>query len=146
MKKILVALDTSPRAPEVLARAASVALGARAELFLFRAIGLPPELPTDAYRLSPDGVVELLRTAAVRELETLAATLDPKQVVHVLVRIGAPWAAICQSAKEHDVDLVVVGSHGYNALDHLLGTTAAKVVNHATCSVLVARPARQANA
>jgi nucleotide-binding universal stress UspA family protein len=40
----------------------------------------------------------------------------------------------------HDVDLIVIGSHGYGALDHVLGTTAAKVVNHADRSVLVVRP------
>ena len=47
--------------------------------------------------------------------------------------------AICSAAREHDVDLIVIGSHGYGILDRLLGTTAAKVVNHADRSVLVVR-------
>ena len=63
-------------------------------------------------------------------------------VVHVLVRIGNPWSAICAAAREHDVDLVVVGSHGYEGVDHLIGTTAAKVVNHCDRSVLVVRESR----
>jgi nucleotide-binding universal stress UspA family protein len=41
------------------------------------------------------------------------------------------------------VDLIVIGSHGYDALDRLLGTTAAKVVNHADRSVLVVRAAER---
>jgi universal stress protein F len=144
MKKILVALDASMRAPEVLERAAAIAKGTGAELFLFRAVGLPPELPPDAFRSSPTEIVEMLRASAVRQIEATTPGLDPTLVVHVLVRIGVPWAAICESAEEHGVDLIVVGSHGYGGLDHVLGTTAAKVVNHAKCSVLVARPARHA--
>jgi universal stress protein F len=37
---------------------------------------------------------------------------------------------------------VVIGSHGYGGLDRVLGTTAAKIVNHASCSVLVVREAQ----
>ena len=33
----------------------------------------------------------------------------------------------------------VIGSHGYDTMDKLIGTTAAKVVNHAEVSVLVVR-------
>ena len=36
-------------------------------------------------------------------------------------------------------DLIVIGSHGYGAIDRVLGTTAAKVVNHADRTVLVVR-------
>ncbi len=75
----------------------------------------------------------------MRELEQLALGVDPKLAAHVLVRVGTPWGAICRAGKEHDVDLIVVGSHGYDAIDHVLGTTAAKVVNHADRSVLVVR-------
>ncbi len=140
MKRILVALDSSARSRDVLPRAAAIAAATGAELFLLRAIGLPVDLPPDAYRSSPSEVVASLRASSVRELEALALTLDPARVTHVLVQIATPWVAICEAAKEHDVDLIVVGSHGYSGVDHLLGTTAAKVVNHADRSVLVARP------
>jgi nucleotide-binding universal stress UspA family protein len=144
MKRILVALDHSPRASDVLARAATIAASTGAELFLFRAIGLPVELPADAYRVSPAEVVESLHAAAVRELEAMEGQLEPTLVTHVLVRTGVPWAAICEAAKAHDVDLIVVGSHGYSGLDHVLGTTAAKVTNHADRSVLIVRTPKKA--
>jgi universal stress protein F len=144
MKRILVGFDHSPRAAAVLARAASIAGATNAELYVLRAIGLPAELPADAFRSAPDEVVEQLRAESVRELERAALSLGPKQVVHVLVRVGAPWSAVCTAAREHDVDLVVVGSHGYDALDHVLGTTAAKIVNHADRSVLVVREPKRA--
>ena len=40
-------------------------------------------------------------------------------------------------------DLIVIGSHGYSGIDRLIGTTAAKVVNHAKQSVLVVRAAER---
>ena len=57
-----------------------------------------------------------------------------------LVGVGSPWEAVCHAAETRHVDLVVVGSHGYRGIDRVLGTTAAKIVNHAPCSVLVVRP------
>jgi nucleotide-binding universal stress UspA family protein len=146
MKRILVALDRSPRSAHVLQRAAALATSSSAELFLRRAVGLPPELPDDAYRTSPTELVEVWRNAAAADLERMEGTLEPALVTHVLVRVGTPWSAICDSAREHEVDLIVLGSHGYGALDHVLGTTAAKVVNHADRSVLIVRetPPRKA--
>ena len=143
MKRILVGLDHSSRAAVVLERAASIARMSNAELYLLRAVGLPPELPPDAFRSSPDEVVGDLRATAARELEGLALSIEPKQVVHILVRVGSPWSAICASAREHDVDLIVIGSHGYGAVDRVLGTTAAKVVNHSDHSVLVVRETKR---
>jgi nucleotide-binding universal stress UspA family protein len=141
MKRILVGLDRSERAGTVLARAASLASRDGAELFLLRAIGLPPEVPADAFLSPPAQMMSAWREEAVRDLERLALSLEPSIVAHVLVRIGSPWSAICAAAREHDVDLIVVGSHGHSVLDHVLGTTAAKVVNHADRSVLVVREA-----
>ncbi len=57
--------------------------------------------------------------------------------------VGVPWQTICERAGVEGVDLVVIGSHGYGGLDRLLGTTAAKVVNHAPCSVVVIREPRR---
>jgi nucleotide-binding universal stress UspA family protein len=146
MKRILVALDRSPRATYVLQRAAAMATASNAELFLLRAVGLPPELPQDAFRTSPTELVEVWRQAAAADLERMEGSIEPTLVTHVLVHVGTPWSAICDSARQHEVDLIVIGSHGYGALDHLLGTTAAKVVNHADRSVLIVRetPPRKA--
>ena len=41
--------------------------------------------------------------------------------------------------KKAGADLIVVGSHRPAMKDYLLGTNAAPVVRHATCSMLVAR-------
>jgi nucleotide-binding universal stress UspA family protein len=63
-----------------------------------------------------------------------------------LVAQGDPREAIVDAAREHGVDLVVVGSHGRTGLSKLLlGSVASHVVTHAPCTVLVVKlNARQA--
>jgi nucleotide-binding universal stress UspA family protein len=89
--------------------------------------------------MAPNDVKKALEDRARAALERLAATLPASIVDGVRVVIGVPWQAIDRTAEEENVDLIVIGSHGYDALDRVLGTTAAKVVNHAKCSVLVVR-------
>lgn len=138
MKTILVALDGSSRAPEVLQGAASLARSLESKLVLFRAVGIPHDLPREAFTLSPDGVVSLLEEQARRELGELASAAS-MQPAEIRVAVGSAWEAICREAREVDAALIVIGSHGYGSLDRVLGTTAARVVNHADRSVLVVR-------
>lgn len=139
MKRILTCLDASPRAPKVLATAADLAKRSGAKLVLFRAVGLPPELKEDIFAISPQDVLEHLLAKGKEELAALAKTVPAELVEAQLVHVGAPWDIICREAKQHEVDLIVLGSHGYSGLDRIIGTTAAKVVNHADRSVLVVR-------
>jgi nucleotide-binding universal stress UspA family protein len=106
---------------------------------LFRAVGIPLGLPPEAYAMSPDSLEELLEREAKRYLETEAASVPSELLEGVRVHAGTPWRSICAQAHELGADLIVIGSHGYQGLDRLIGTTAAKVVNHAECSVLVVR-------
>jgi len=144
MKRILVALDRSPRADVVLATATAIARATGAELYLFHAVSIPVEVPPEAFTSSPTELVERWRADAVLDLERRGAAIEPRIVTHVLARAGSPWSAICASAREHDVDLIVIGSHGYDVLDHFIGTMASKVVNHADRSVLVVREPKRA--
>jgi universal stress protein F len=138
-KRIVVGLDGSPRAPGVLSAAVEVARAQGGTLVLLRSIGLPPDVPQDFWKATDQPLVEILRRNAVAYLEEQARAIPRELVEKTEVQIGAPWNAICDAARSEAADLIVVGSHGYAGLDHLLGTTAAKVVNHAPCSVLVVR-------
>jgi nucleotide-binding universal stress UspA family protein len=139
MQRILVALDASARAPFVLQTAVTIAGRTGAKLALLRTVGLPPEVDQEVLTHSADTVIDAMTTRAKKELATLAAAAPAGLVDGLHVRIGVPWSAICEQAKDVDADLVVLGSHGYGGLDRILGTTAAKVVNHCDRSVLVAR-------
>jgi nucleotide-binding universal stress UspA family protein len=139
MKKVLVALDGSPRQQGVLDAAIALARKAGAKVVLFRSVGIPKDLPAEAYSVSPEEIPALLERLALRDLEKLAANVPAELRDKVRVLVGTPWQSIDHAAREEDVDLVVVGSHGYGTLDRVLGTTAAKVVNHADRAVLVVR-------
>jgi nucleotide-binding universal stress UspA family protein len=140
MKKILVGLDGAPSQVRIFEEAARLAAKLGAELVLFRSVAIPAELPSRALSSSPDQVAEILLTQAREDLQGLANRLDGTWVRGVRVDLGTPWRAILDAAKAENADLVVIGSHGYGGLDRLLGTTAAKVVNHADRSVMVVRP------
>lgn len=145
MKTILVALDNSPRAPEVLKAAIEAANATSdAKLVLFRAVGIPPEMPGLIWQTDAPSLMDLLRDAAKKDLEAHAANVPANlRSEHLVsVEIGSPWQGICTAIEKEKADLLVIGSHGYGVVDRILGTTAAKVVNNASCSVLVVRPAR----
>jgi|SRR5882724_196465 len=138
-KVYLVALDSSVRAPEVLARAVTLAQGTGAKLVLLRAVGLPSDLPVEAYAMSPDDVIGVVEQRAKTELADLAKNIPAGVVYETVVTIGGPWQSICETASRVAAELIILGSHGYSGLDKLLGTTASRVVNHADRSVLVVR-------
>jgi universal stress protein A len=56
------------------------------------------------------------------------------------VASGAPADAIVRLARERQVDLIVMGTHGRTGLSHmLLGSVAEKVLHEAPCPVLIIR-------
>jgi universal stress protein F len=139
MNRILVCIDGSPRGPSVLHAAASLAGKARAKLLLCRVVGIPAEIPQHVWKLPQDSLYDSLRDEALAYLNASANTLDPGVVEGVFVPTGNAWFAICAVARDQRVDLITIGSHGYGGIDRVIGTTAAKIVNHAPCSVLVIR-------
>ena len=57
-----------------------------------------------------------------------------------LVRTGRPVMEITDVAKEKDVDLIIISTHGHTGLKHiLLGSVSENVVRHAPCPVLTVR-------
>ena len=142
IRRILVGLDGSPREAYVLAAAQELALRFDAQLLLLRAVGLPPEIPPEAWQDPKLSVKEYLEKKAREGLEQCARGLTEAMRARCALEVvvATPWQGVCLAAESHQADLIVIGSHGYSGLDHVLGTTAARVVNHARCSVFVVRP------
>jgi nucleotide-binding universal stress UspA family protein len=137
-RTILTALDGSLRAPEVFAAAAALAAQFKAKLYVFRALVVPPDFPAAAANPDGDPLPQLMRRQALEELKAIVGTQPSVCVEPPMIEIGAqPWRAILAAAERLDVDLLVLGSHGYGGLDYVLGTTAAKVVNHVRRDVLI---------
>ena len=60
-----------------------------------------------------------------------------------VVKKGTPYREIINAAQELAADLLIVGTHGYTGLKHMvLGSTAEQVVRYAPCPVLVLRPGK----
>ena len=73
-------------------------------------------------------------------LAKLAASVElPAERVSSVVRLGSVYAEVLDEAERTGADLVVVGSHRPSMATYLLGSNAATIVRHATCSVLVVR-------
>jgi universal stress protein F len=138
LKKVLVALDGSSRAAEVLTYAAFLARLAGARMVLFRSVEVPPDMRL-AWPLNDELLEERLCGEAEAYLNGCAHMVPDGLVEKVTVCVGTPWRSICAAARQARADLVVIGSHGYGGLDCVLGTTAAKVVNHLDRPLLVIR-------
>ena len=90
-------------------------------------------------------ITEQLQDSASRALPKIAereecAGLD----VQELIVQGEAAAEIVRVAKERQVDLIVVSSHGRTGLGRILfGSTAEAVVRHAPCPVLVVKASQE---
>jgi nucleotide-binding universal stress UspA family protein len=140
MKKILVALDGSPRADGVLEHAVALAGLTGAKLVLHRSFGIPASMPDHVWALPEGSLIDSLRTGVVHYLDECAKAVPAPLLHGVRADVGVPWQAVCSAAKQENADLVVIGAHGYSGVDHVLGTTAARIVNHIDRPLLVVRP------
>jgi nucleotide-binding universal stress UspA family protein len=136
-KKILVALDDSPRAPNVFDTGAQYCRALNAELYLYRTLTVPQEFPAAAAYPESDHLAEVLASSARRDLDELARRAPDVQVKDTLVGFGLPGQMILETAESLNVDLIVIGSHGYHGWDRVLGTTAATIANRSKRNVLV---------
>jgi nucleotide-binding universal stress UspA family protein len=140
MKTILVAIDGSPRSELVIDVAVATALKMGAKVRLLHVLPIPPELPLNAWGVSFERSSEQLLEMGRRVVDSFAKAVPPAVLAGKHAEIGVPWRSICESAKEHDDELVAVGAHGYGLVERVLGTTSSKIVNHADRPVLVVRP------
>ena len=111
MNRILVAVDSSKRAHDVLDAAIDLARRTSAKVRLLRVVGLPPELPPGLFAAPPTQLVETYLDAAKRDLAELEADVPPDLLDGATVQVGVAWDGICSYAKEHDMDMIVIGSH-----------------------------------
>ena len=64
-----------------------------------------------------------------------------RRKVKVAIRAGKPYLEILRFAYHNDIDLIVMGSHGYTGVKHmLLGSQTDRVVRRAHCMVLTIKP------
>ena len=82
---------------------------------------------------------DLLQQGVERAKALLEEKLSGAGGVKAKLVNGHVSRTIVDFATDHDVDCIVMGSHKPGLADYLLGSTAARVVRHAACSVHVYR-------
>ncbi len=137
MKRILFPTDFSECGERAFAHAALLSARYGAELHVLNVTTddiAPPNDPMAFLSLLPEDVV----TASDRPCDPRA--LEPASVVHSRMRSSSITNGILEYAKMHDVDLIVMGTHGRRGIDHLMmGSVAEDVVRNAQCPVLTVR-------
>ena len=139
-RKILCPIDFSAGSHHAFRVAARLASELSAKLELVHSWHLPPLATGGEYPLPPEALQGLVDDAERGLTDTLteAKRLGVEHVSSQLVS-GSPWERIVELAGP--TDLIVMGTHGRTGISRfLLGSVAEKVVRHAPCSVLVARP------
>ena len=151
IKSILLPTDFSECGNYALSYATSLARTFRASIICVHVI--EPIVPTVGYSgmaepLPLTDITEQLEDSAERELPRLAeceecAGLDVEElIVH-----GEAASEIVRVAKERQVDLIIISSHGRTGLGRIIfGSTAEAVVRHASCPVLVVKPPQEEGA
>ena len=137
-KHILIGLDLSPESQQVIDRVK----------FLFAdsdtKISICHVLEPLAFTYGGDIPVDLsdvqaqLQQQATGRLEALAAQINVSQEDQHII-LGHPEQEMHNMAKENDIDLIVVGSHGRHGLALIFGSTSNSVLHGATCDVLAVR-------
>ena len=130
--------DFSPPSFKALQYASALAaeFGAKLHLLHVNELGVQEPLLASAFRLETDFGHHLRR-----RLQAIGAESTPRITpARCHVRSGRIDRQICREARILPADLIVLATHGYRGLKHImLGSTAEKVVRRAPCPVLIVR-------
>ena len=133
-KKILFPTDFSMSSDAALKYATTLAKDMGAKLSIVH-VEEPPAAygGGEMYYGLPDPDIAALK----KMLEAVRPT-DPSVAFEHRLATGLPAREIVELAKEKDVDLIVMGTHGRTGLGRMLmGSVAEAVVRHAPCPVFI---------
>ena len=147
IRRILFPTDFSESAEHAWLFALQFAQEFSAEVHVLHVVAPPPRL-TEAYSLNldPEKFTAALTAEAQTSLDRLLERSKSRNLVFQReVRIGVDFHEIIDYARKHQIDLIVMATHGRTGLAHaLVGSVAEKVVRKAPCPVLtVKHPAMQ---
>jgi nucleotide-binding universal stress UspA family protein len=144
LKRILVATDFGDASAAALSYGREFARTFRATLtvlhvaenMLTRAVG------AEGYMAPFPDLQRSVEEAAQKRADSLLTDQDRKELgaAAILMTSNATALTIVTYARESDIDLIVMGTHGRGAVAHLLmGSVAERVVRAAPCPVLTVR-------
>jgi nucleotide-binding universal stress UspA family protein len=137
-KKILVPTDDSEHAKRAAKHAKWIALSSEAEILVLNVFETSSLSPIRSRELKRD-MKKLWTNEAKENLKGVLKIFNGSDLnVKSKIKEGRPVEAILQTIDDEDIDLVVMGSSGKNAIDRLfIGSVAENVVRSANTAVLV---------
>ena len=142
IKKVLVPIDFSDYSKNALKYAVNFAKSFNAEIILVYVVEpviYPPDFSMG--QIAMPSINAEWDDRAKDELQKLAKSdFTSAENVKTVIKTGKPFVEIIETAKEEDVDLIIIATHGHSGVEHILfGSTAEKVVRKAPCPVLTLR-------
>jgi nucleotide-binding universal stress UspA family protein len=142
IRRILFPTDFSESADHAWMFALQFAQDFGADVHVLHVVAPPPRL-TEAYSINfdPAKFAAVLTAEAETSLDRLVEGAKARHLTfHREVRIGVDFHEILDYARKHQIDLIVMATHGRTGLAHaLVGSVAEKVVRKASCPVLTVR-------
>lgn len=137
-KNILLAADLTEENLQVAEKAVRLCKTYNAKLTILHVIeslnyAYGGDVPIDI-----TDIQQQLQSAAKEKMDALSTQLDC-EIKDTILTQGGIESELHRVAKEQDIDLIVVGSHGRHGLALLLGSTANGVLHGAPCDVLAVR-------
>ena len=147
-KRILIPIDFSTHSEEALDVAFQLAgTDPDMEIFVCHAVEEINYHAMMGFGVPPRPVSEADRTQVANQvMDTIVKLKTTRDLTkNYLVRPGAASDVILDAAKEKEIDLIVMGTHGRSGLTRLLmGSIAEKIVRDAPCAVLTVKAEEEA--
>lgn len=145
LKKILVPTDFSEYSAPALTYGCAIAARFDSQLHLLHVCPDPAMLMPESAGLGAAGVLDQgdeWERSAKEKLQNLPEDgWETSSEVVRTVRTGSAYYEIINYAKEQDIDLIVLGTHGRSGFSHLLmGSVAENIVRKSPCPVLTVKP------
>ena len=140
LKKILVATDASVYSQRALKTALEIARKFNSEVELLFVMHMPVvyDSSVNSYILSP----EQIEQEGERALKATLEGIDISNVTLIKKKLQGkkPASVILKEVENENIDLVVMGNHGYGAIvGSLLGSVSQHILHKAKCSVLIVK-------
>ena len=120
LKNILCPIDHSDCSKEALKYAVTLAMRDKAKLLLLHIIDIrsfSEGLEAMSKPLPDEETLEQLRA---KLLDCIPEEIRDDMDVEAIVAQGIPFAEIISTAKEKEIDMIVIGSHGRTGLSHIM--------------------------
>jgi nucleotide-binding universal stress UspA family protein len=141
LKQIVVPTDFSDCSDRALTYGRELAKAFGASLHLLHVVHDPYSQPwaAEAFPTPLGDLLEQWQGQARARLANLVPEPD-RETTRLAVVVGSPFFEIVRYAKEQQIDLIVIGTHGRTGLARvLLGSVAQRVIGTAPCPVLAVR-------